>query len=165
LIEELDSRLTIDYIDYHFQSEDDMEASVEKFREFIVEKGLKSTKQREIILKSFLKSTSHLSTEELYLKLRKKHPSIGYATVYRTLRLFSECGIAEEKNFGDGQARFEPAHQEKHHDHLVCTVCGAIIEFEDSRIEELQIEVAANHGFKTTHHRLELYGLCQKCSS
>ncbi|MBW6512399.1 MAG: transcriptional repressor [Desulfuromonadaceae bacterium] len=142
-----------------------MEDGFEKFRRYICEKGLKSTRQREIILKAFLKSTSHLSTEDLYLSLRKKHPGIGYATVYRTLKLFAECGIAEEQNFGDGQTRFEPSHQENHHDHLVCTACHSIIEFENPQIEKLQEEVAANHGFTTTHHRLELYGLCQQCSS
>ena len=133
------------------------------FREYLAEKGLKTTKQREIILDEFLRSSSHLSTEELYLKIRRKHPQIGYATVYRTLTLFSECGIAEERNFGDGQARYEKSNGEEHHDHLVCTVCGAIIEFEDPRIEELQMKVARERGFEITSHRLELYGRCAKC--
>ncbi len=134
------------------------------FSAYLAKKGLKTTRQREIILDEFLRSPSHLSTEELYLRLRKKHPSIGYATVYRTLKLFAESGIAEERHFGDGQTRYESSTSEEHHDHLVCTGCGAIFEFEDPRIEQLQDEVARKHGFKIARHRLELYGLCSKCS-
>ncbi|NIQ97041.1 MAG: transcriptional repressor [Desulfuromonadales bacterium] len=127
-------------------------------------KGLKSTQQREVILDYFLRSGSHLSTEELYLKIRKKHPNIGYATVYRTLKLFAESGIAEELNFGDGQTRYEAVGNEEHHDHLVCTECGKILEFENEEIEHLQEKVAKQHGFKIKNHRLELYGLCAACS-
>ncbi len=134
------------------------------FREYLAKQGLKSTRQRDIILDEFLRLSSHLSTEELYLRLRRKHPGIGYATVYRTLKLFSECGIAEERHFGDGQTRYESMIGEQHHDHLVCTACGAIIEFENSRIEELQEKVAREHGFQIVSHRLELYGKCGKCA-
>lgn len=137
----------------------------EQFREFLQRKGLKSTRQREVILDEFLRCASHPSTEELYLRLRKKHPGIGYATVHRSLKLFAECGIAEERNFGDGQTRYESSSQEEHHDHLVCRTCGAIIEFEDPRIEQLQQEVAARHGFVIESHRLELYGRCGQCAA
>lgn len=133
------------------------------FKEYMARKGLKSTQQREIILDHFLRSGSHLSTEELYLKIRKKHPNIGYATVYRTLKLFAESGIAEELNFGDGQTRYEAVGTEDHHDHLVCTECGKILEFENEEIEHLQEKVARQHGFAIRSHRLELYGLCASC--
>jgi Fur family ferric uptake transcriptional regulator len=133
------------------------------FRAYMAEKGLKSTKQREIILEAFLRDGSHSSTEELYLRLRKKHPRLGYATVYRTLKLFAECGIAEERHFGDGQTRYECSGTGDHHDHLICTVCGKIVEFEDPRIEQLQDEVAELNGFTIKRHRLELYGRCQDC--
>ena len=125
--------------------------------------GLKSTRQREIILDEFLSAGSHLSTEDLYLRLRKKNPRIGYATVHRTLKLFAECGIAEQRHFGDGQARYEASDHDEHHDHLICIVCGKIVEFEDPRIEELQDEVADKHGFEIERHRLELYGRCPDC--
>lgn len=133
------------------------------FNEYVRRKGLKNTSQRMIILKTFLGSKSHNSTEDLYLKLRKKHPKIGYATVHRTLKLFAECGIALELNFGDGQTRFEPFNADQHHDHLVCTSCGLIIEFTEPRIEELQDLVAVQHHFKIETHRHELYGLCSDC--
>ncbi len=133
------------------------------FRDYLSQQGLKSTRQREIILDEFLRCDSHLSTEDLYLKLRKKHPGIGYATVYRTLKIFSECGIAAARNFGDGQTRYESTTCEEHHDHLICKECGAIIEFEDTRIEQLQEQVARDHGFTIVSHRLEIFGLCAKC--
>ena len=134
------------------------------FREFVARKGLKWTRQREVILEEFLSSEEHLSTEDLYLEIRSKNPHIGYATVYRTLKLFAECGIAEERDFGAGQVLYELSHGEDHHDHLICTGCGAIIEFEDRRIEKLQEQVAQDHQFTIASHRLEIFGLCAKCA-
>jgi Fur family transcriptional regulator, ferric uptake regulator len=133
------------------------------FSDFIAQRGLKSTKQRDIILDSFLSSERHMSIEELYLKLRAKHQNIGYATVYRTLKLFSEAGIAREMQFGDGQTRYEHLGEGEHHDHLVCTRCGKIEEFENETIEHLQAEIAASRGFLIERHRLELYGVCGNC--
>jgi Fur family ferric uptake transcriptional regulator len=129
----------------------------------MLDKGLKSTRQREVILDEFLRVGSHISTEELYLRLRRKTPQIGYATVHRTLKLFAECGIAEQRHFGDGQARYEASDLDEHHDHLICVTCGKIVEFEDPRIERLQEEVARQHGFSIERHRLELYGCCESC--
>ena len=134
-----------------------------KFKDFLLSQGLKSTNQRELILEEFLRAGSHLSTEELYLRLRRKNPRIGYATVHRTLKLFAECGIAEQRHFGDGQARYEASDHDEHHDHLICVACGKIVEFEDPRIEKLQIEVAGGQGFTIERHRLELYGCCSDC--
>jgi Fur family ferric uptake transcriptional regulator len=138
---------------------------VQTFNDYVSRKGLKNTSQRMVILETFLASKTHFSTEELYLKLRADHPKIGYATVHRTLKLFAECGIAAERHFGDGQTRFEPVHGEEHHDHLVCTECGLIIEFEEPQIEKLQESVAAAHQFTIVNHRLELYGLCAACAA
>ncbi len=135
------------------------------FQNFALSKGLKSTRQRDMILDCFLSCDQHLSTEELYLKLKESMPGIGFATVYRTLKLFAESGIAREIQFGDGQTRYEHLHAGEHHDHLVCTRCGAIMEFENETIEKLQAEVARNHGFTIINHKLELYGICAKCNS
>jgi Fur family transcriptional regulator, ferric uptake regulator len=133
------------------------------FHDFIAARGLKSTRQRDVILDCFLSSDRHISIEELYMKLRAKHPGIGYATVYRTLKLFAESGIARETHFGDGQTRYEHVLEGEHHDHLVCTRCHSIVEFENETIEQLQAEVAAQHGFLIEKHKLELYGICSKC--
>lgn len=135
----------------------------DNFRSYLLAQGLKSTRQRELILDEFLRAGEHLSTEELYLRLREQHPHIGYATVHRTLKLFAECGIAEPRHFGDGQTRYETRAGEEHHDHLICTRCGAIVEFENPQIEALQEAVAGQHGFRIERHRLELYGRCRVC--
>lgn len=139
------------------------ESKKDIFRDYLNRKGLKSTRQRELILEEFLRSEEHPSTEDLYLRLREREPQIGYATVHRTLKLFAECGIASVRNFGDGATRYESSAEDEHHDHLVCTSCGMILEFEDDRIEKLQEKVAAEHDFKVIDHRLELYGLCARC--
>ncbi len=140
-----------------------MKKSEELFINYLACKRLKNTSQRMIILNAFLRQKSHLSTEGFYLQLRKKNPGIGYATVHRTLKLFAECGIASERNFGDGQMRFEVSLGNEHHDHLVCTGCGRILEFENQQIEQLQLDVARTHNFMMKEHRLELYGLCSDC--
>jgi Fur family ferric uptake transcriptional regulator len=140
-----------------------MQSQEEFFFDFLVRKRLKNTNQRMIILKAFLSQTSHLSTEDFYLQLRQQHPGIGYATVHRTLKLFAECGIAAERNFGDGQMRFEVKYNNEHHDHLVCTACGRILEFTNQQIEQLQQDVARTYDFIIKDHRLELYGLCSNC--
>ena len=91
----------------------------------------------------------------------KADSSIGLATVYRTLRLFVEAGIASERRFQEGVTRYEP--QQPHHDHLICVRCGRIVEFENDAIERLQDEIAAHHGFTLLSHRHELYGACEAC--
>ncbi len=138
-------------------------AKKKQFHDFIAAKGLKSTRQRDMVLDCFLSSDCHMSTEELYMKVRAKNPSIGYATVYRTLKLFAESGIAREIHFGDGQTRYEHVAEGEHHDHLVCTRCGAVQEFENEAIEKLQQEVAEQFGFLVETHKMELYGICSKC--
>lgn len=135
----------------------------EIFHRHLAREGRKSTQQREIILDFFLASREHPSIEELYRKLRERHPNIGYATVCRTLKLFAESGIAREIHIGDGQTRYEHIAVGEHHDHLVCTHCGTIAEFENKTIEKLQEEVADSMGFLIENHKLELYGICARC--
>ena len=133
------------------------------FHDYLVREGMKSTQQRDIILDFFLSSNRHMSIEELYRTLRTKHPNIGYATVCRTLKLFAGSGIAREIRIGDGQTRYEHIAVGEHHDHLVCTRCGKIAEFENKTIEKLQVDVADSLGFLIENHKLELYGLCAGC--
>lgn len=133
------------------------------FRGYLAREGRKSTRQREIILDLFLSSQHHPSIEELYRELRAQHPNIGYATVCRTLKLFAGSGIASEIRIGDGQTRYEHIAVGDHHDHLVCTRCGKIAEFENKTIEKLQVDVADSLGFLIKSHKLELYGLCAGC--
>jgi Fur family ferric uptake transcriptional regulator len=131
--------------------------------EYLTVKGLKSTNQRNKILKIFVDAGQHLSAEELYDRVKKIYPGIGYATVYRTLKLLAEAGLAQERRFEDGVTRYEHTSLDAHHDHLICTKCGAIIEFENKRIEALQQDVARKNRFQVQSHKLELYGLCADC--
>ncbi|SRR5579871_2162993 len=135
----------------------------EVFSRYLKEKDLKLTAQRELILETFLASEGHVSAEELYQKAKEKQPHMGFATVYRTLKHMTQCGLARELDFGDGRFKYEPDFNRRHHDHMICTNCGAYIEFLNPEIEELQEQVSRKHGFKITSHRMQLYGLCQKC--
>ena len=126
-------------------------------------KGLRSTDQRRLIVETFFHADNHVSIEELLAVVRAKDPRVGYATVYRTLKLLTECGVANERRFGDGLTRYELADDATHHDHLICMECGDITEFEEPRIEALQEKVAKKYGFTLRSHKHELYGLGPKC--
>ena len=126
-------------------------------------KGLRSTDQRRLIVELFFASNDHVSIEQLLAKVRARDSKVGYATVYRTLKLLSECGVAKERRFGDGLARYELADDASHHDHLICVECASIVEFEEPRIEALQEDIALRHGFELRSHKLELYGICPAC--
>jgi Fur family transcriptional regulator, ferric uptake regulator len=127
------------------------------------QRGLKRSHQRDAVLDVFLATTGHVSLDELTGLVRGRHPEIGYTTVYRTMKLLAECGVASVRHFGDGQARYELDRPGGHHDHLVCESCGRIEEFEDDQIEELQRSAARRHGFVLEGHTLELHGRCARC--
>ena len=132
--------------------------------DYLTENKFKFTSQRKAILDVFLAIERHVSAEELYEQLKGKHLGIGLATVYRTLNLLSKCGLAKQREFGDGQNRYEHVVDHRHHDHLVCEGCGKIAEFENSHIEMLQEEVAREKGYIIFDHKLELYGVCSDCT-
>lgn len=135
----------------------------EVFRGYLRENGLKLTPQRGLILGVFLDHQGHISAEKLYRKARDRQPHVGFATVYRTLKHLTQCGLARELDFGDGRIRYEPQFNRQHHDHMICAGCGEYIEFFDPGIEELQEQVCRKHGFKILSHRMQLYGLCRQC--
>lgn len=128
----------------------------------LARRGLRNTRQREVLTDIFFSSDGHFSLDELLAMAKLRDGGIGYATVYRTLKLLTELGLAVERHFSDGQTRYEAA-DGVHHDHLICTRCQAIVEFEEERIEQLQEEVAARYGYRLGTHKMELYGLCPKC--
>jgi len=135
----------------------------DRWRTYVDEHRLNVTAQREAIVEQFLRTRDHISIDELLGKVRRRHPKVGYATVYRTLKLLVDSGLAVERQFGDGQARFEVVGD--HHDHLICVKCGLILEFEDDEIERLQDRIAERLGsFTVLRHRHELYGLCPKAA-
>ena len=129
----------------------------------MAKKGLRSTDQRRLIVETFFDSPNHVSIEELLATVRTKDPKVGYATVYRTLKLLTECGVAFERRFGDGLTRYELADDHNHHDHLICVECGNIVEFEEPRVEAIQEEIAARYGFELRSHKHEMYGVCPDC--
>ncbi len=134
------------------------------FRRILKERGLKSTSQRDDIARIFFETKRHMSVDDLYREVRKINPRVGYATVYRTLKLLQECELAEEQRFADGQTRYENINSgEAHHDHILCDRCAKIVEFADDQLERLQEEIAQKLGFVLARHRLELYGICRQC--
>lgn len=140
-----------------------MHAKLLQFQQYLNRAGLKATRQRELIAQAFFATTKHVSAESLYRQVGGRHPRIGLVTVYRTLKLLKNAGFAHERQFGDGRALFEHASSEHHHDHIICTECGKITEFENSEIEALQEQIVRRLGFSIQYHKLELYGLCRDC--
>ncbi len=138
-----------------------MQDKISLLNGYLKERGLKVTRQRDLIVHEFFRRHQHLTVEELLERVRKLDAGIGYATVYRTLRLLTECGLASKREFG-GSARFEHV-TDHHHDHMICVKCGKITEFENDRIEKLQEDVCRRYKFTMINHKMELYGYCERC--
>ncbi len=128
-----------------------------------VEKGLRLTDQRKVIVKlleeTFSNTSFHPDVDEIYKRVFKIDKNISIATVYRTVKLLEELGILERHDFKKGRARYEVS-SEKHHDHLIDVNTGNIIEFVDEEIEHLKKKIANRLGYELIDHRLELY--CKK---
>lgn len=137
------------------------EVELKALADYLEKNNLKHTRQRELILTAFLEAKGHVTSDDLFQTVREQHPTIGYTTVYRTMKLLAEAGLATERHFDDGITRYEL--EQEHHDHLVCEKCGKIIEFECEAIETAQREIARSHGFEVLRHRHELYGNCRDC--
>lgn len=121
------------------------------------ERGLRMTDQRKVIAKVLSEANDHPDAEDLYSRASTIDPKISLATVYRTVRLFSESGIIETHDFRDGRARYETT-DDDHHDHLIDVTTGDVVEFVDDEIEKLQHKIAEKLGYELVDHRLELYG-------
>ena len=137
---------------------------LEKFKKLLKTNTLKFTKQRELILKFLYENSEHYTPEDIYTLLKNENPdiNIGIATVYRTLTLLEESGIASSISFGAQGKKYELG-LKKHHDHLICTACGDIIEFFDETIETQQEQIADKFNFKMTGHTMKIVGLCENC--
>ena len=140
-----------------------MDQALRIFTDFLAARGLRFTLQRRRIVTEFMQQTGHISAEELYSKVLAADSAIGQATIYRTLKLLCESGLAKEAHFGDGVARYETLFGSAHHDHLVCLNCGKKIEVVDPAIEQLQEKMARRHNFTLTSHHMYLYGICGAC--
>ncbi len=139
-----------------------MEA-IAKFNQFLRQKGLRRTKQRDELVEVFLRTEKHLSTQDLFDIVRKKDKDVGYATVARTLKLLAESGLCRVVDFGDGVQRFEHKYGHGHHDHLICLKCGKFVEIYSKKLEKIQDEVVTKHGYIQEYHKLHVFGLCPRC--
>ncbi len=133
------------------------------FEDYLATRDLKHSEQRREILYIFLNIDKHLTANGLYRIAQKKYPTIGYATIYRTLKLLCGCGLCRELKLEDGTTRYEHLYGHRHHDHLICTKCGRFVEVVDVEIERLQEKLVKQHGFYPERHRMELYGVCKRC--
>src|SRR5215467_2538926 len=147
----------------HMTTTEPMSEEQEVFLKHIQKKGLKRTTQRDLILEVFLRTEAHLSNEDLYQLVKREDPTVGQTTVYRTLRLLTEAGLAREVRFGDGRAHYEHNYKHQHHDHMICSECGKIIEFYSPELEAIQDAMAAKHRFELTEHLLRMIGICADC--
>ena len=133
------------------------------FLDHIQRLGLRRTTQRDLIMEIFLRTEEHLTIEDLHWLVHKTDPSVGHTTVYRTLKLRTQAGLAREVRFGDNKTYYEHHYNHEHHDHMICTECGKVIEFFSAEIESMQDKAADSFGFKPTHHSLRLWGICAEC--
>lgn len=142
-----------------------MKPAHEVFFEYLKDNGLNMTPQRLVILQSFLDMEGHFTSDQLYREVKKHDPAIGQATIYRTLKLLLDSGIADCFDIGDGVSLFENSYGQDHHDHLICVRCRKKIEIVDEAIEKRQEKIAQEKGFDITSHRLLLYGICPDCQA
>ncbi len=142
------------------------EAVVEELKKIVKRKGLKYTEQREIVLKVLLHAEHHLTAEEIYNVIKKENSesNIGIATVYRALGFLEEVDLIASITFGTDGKKYE-SNSKSHHDHLICTTCGKIIEFVDEEIEKRQDKIAEANGFKIASHSMQLFGTCSSCQT
>ncbi|MDR3764637.1 MAG: Fur family transcriptional regulator [Acidobacteriota bacterium] len=149
--------------DHHELSLDAMREAESIFYGHLRRVGLKHTGQRDIILRTFLETHDHLSIEELHHLVQKTDPGIGFTTVYRTLKLLAECGLASEVAFHDGVTRYEHQYNRRSHHHMVCTECGSSVEFFSPEIEKVEKEIGRKNHYVTTRHSFQIYGMCDAC--
>ena len=136
----------------------------EPVEQYLRSRGLRHTEARRKILDAVFGSHEHFTADGLLEKMRRRGERVSRASVYRTLSLLCDGGFVESREVQRGQLMYESALGRHHHDHLICTGCGHIIEFENDEIERLQDETAKKHRFRIEHHSLRIYGKCVNCA-
>ncbi len=137
----------------------------DQFIKFLRDEGYLVTKQRRRIAEIIFTTPGHLSVEDIRNLLRQRKVSASIASIYRTLDVLIKGGLVVQHRFGKRFKRFESIRQGQHHDHLICTACGKVIEFKNSAIETLQLQVAKEHDFLITNRKMDIYGRCSKCKN
>jgi Fur family ferric uptake transcriptional regulator len=140
-----------------------MTTEIEVFREFIRNKGLRNTPERDQVVKLVFSIHDHFDVDELYLQLRRQNDKISKATVYRTIPLLLESGLIQEAYFEDGHVHYEHIYGHEHHCHLRCLDCGKVVEFTEKAVTGVEEKVGDRFDFLVTGHRLEVQGYCVKC--
>jgi len=140
-----------------------MESIEEKFQNFLVSENLKLTSERLEILSEVFSTNIHFEADDLVHRMNQQSRRISRATVYRTLDLLVKSGLVRKYTFADKPARYERIYGRQHHEHMICTYCGRVIEFTNDEIERLQGEVCREYGFTPEHHTLQIYGKCKDC--
>lgn len=144
-------------------SEDIIQTAENVFREFLRDRGLKYTGEREKILQAVMHTDEHFEAEELLRLMWQESNRVGKATVYRTLKLLVECGIVKEVHFSNKQVHYEHTYGQDPHDHMVCRRCGRIIEFDAAEVVRLRTVISAKARFHALSHRFQILGLCEVC--
>jgi Fur family transcriptional regulator, ferric uptake regulator len=132
------------------------------FKDYIKQFNLRWTSQRKLVLDVFLQQSGHVQIDDIYDRVREEDPTIGIATIYRTMKLLVESGLAELHSF-DNKTTYERLFKVRHHDHLICKICKKTVEFEHPLIEKYQLEICQQNGFTLKSHRMDLYGICKDC--
>jgi len=140
------------------------ETLLEQFKQLLRNNNLKFTKQREIILSTLYSHKGHFTPEEIYQIIKRENPELntGIATIYRTLSLLENENIVTSISFGAQGKKYELG-VKAHHDHIICTKCGKILEFFDESIEKKQEKIAKSLGFKMENHVMKIFGICSEC--
>jgi len=134
-----------------------------RFEGFLRSKKLKLTGERMEILATIFRKDAHFDAEELHSELKAMGRDISRATVYRTLDLLVQCGLVRKSSLGSSHANYEAAHENEHHDHLICLNCNKVFEFYRADLETLQEAICQERKFKSLHHSLQIFGLCAEC--
>jgi len=135
----------------------------QQFKNLFKQEHIDNTEDRFKVLEVFLQTEKHVTVDELVELLKKCGWQLDPEFVRETLKLMCRFGFAQKSRFDNGELRYEHRHLGQHHDHMICTKCRKILEFEDKQIEQLQIKIAAAHGFHMLQHKLEIYGICNNC--
>jgi Fur family ferric uptake transcriptional regulator len=141
----------------------DRRALIDDFRAYLRAHNLPVTPQRVAVAEVLLLRDRHYSAEELAQALALDGIKVGTATIYRTLEVLVKSGLVVERDFGEGFRRFESARDMPHHEHMLCTQCGKVVEFQDERLERMTTLIAESKGYARQRHRLVIYGVCESC--
>jgi len=135
----------------------------QQFKKLFKQEHIDNFEDRFKVLEAFLQTEKHVSVDELVARLDHNGWRLEPEFVKETLKLMCRFGFAHKSRFDNGMVLYEHRHLGQHHDHMICTKCRKILEFEEEQIEQLQIKIAASHGFHMLQHKMEIYGICNSC--